>query len=105
MPVLNGERVFNLIGTGMGLTILSGLIALDCNVHRREILAKELRPYVEAADDGSGISQSDRIDFARRANLPEWMLKEMYQSGDFRLEYYLPSQLERALQSYKEEVK
>lgn len=67
----SGARIFDWIGCGMGLAILGSLVALDYSVHRREGLARELRPYVEFADGEPGISLKDRLDFAKRADLSD----------------------------------
>lgn len=98
-----GQRIFNWIGYVMGMTILSGSAVLYCSVHRREALANELWPYVERADGQPGLSKADMLDFARRAQLPEQMIKDINYGADFRLEYYLPHQLETALKSYHEQ--
>ena len=50
------------------------------------------------------MSLEDKMDFGKRANLPEWMIKEIPEWGpDFSLSRYNLRQLETALKSYKNE--
>ena len=90
-----------------GLVIVSavGVISVVWS-ERNKInqVAKELTPYVQSADRKPGMSLEDKMDFGKRANLPEWMIKEIPEWGpDFSLSRYNLRQLETALKSYKNE--
>ena len=88
-----------------GLLILAIVSVLGAEGYRRHEInqaAKELTPYVESVDRKQGLSLKDKLDFGKRANLPQWMINEMPKWGsEFSLSTYSLGQLERALKSYK----
>ena len=88
---------------GLLMLAIVGIIGAEYyQRHKINQAAKELTPYVELVDGKKGMSITDKLDFGKRANLPQWMINEMPKWGsEFSLSTYSLGQLERALKSYK----